>query len=120
VKIAAFFDWIDYDEDIEELKSSVSREVDVKTTFEIEELSSIMIGAEFVFIDYGAIASSGGSEVIGIERILEHLIDDNPSTQFVFVLTMGREYYKDSLFDYPNVQIVDRGPEYFDFLDKLI
>jgi len=66
---------------------------------------------DVVFIDYGGLGPDHDSDSMYMrtERLIRKCIEDFPSTQFVFILTMGPEYYDMSMFDHHNVASIDRG-----------
>jgi len=63
----------------------------------------------FALVDYGALNFIGQSGMVDhLDRFMIHTIEENPSVQFIFILTMGAEYYADEIFEFPNVKTLDR------------
>jgi hypothetical protein len=111
-KIIVFSDYIDHEEDVASIKMAAGYNhvnIDLYDTTEVYELGNLITPNSTVFIDYGALSFSGQSGMFNhIERYLKNLIENNPSVTFVYVLTMGKEFYLDEIFEYSNVYTIDR------------
>ena len=117
-RITAFFDYIDFESDVESMgvkfayafgETDPYSRVDFypcKTEKEFEE--KIRPGC-LALVDYGAISMSGNSSLAETyDKFILDKIKEYPSVIFVFILTMGREYYTDEIFEQKNVMTVDR------------
>jgi hypothetical protein len=115
MRIVAFFDYIGYNEDAEDLKLIVTnfeaeynKKPILKTTDNEEEFANLLMSNCLAIVDYGALNYVGSSGLKDhYDRFMQKLIEENPSIIFCFKLTMGRECYKDELFDHCNVITID-------------
>jgi hypothetical protein len=82
-----------------------------KDTVDPVALHEMARAGDVVFIDYGGIGGEmgGGSLFDHTERWVKKCIEERESTLFVFVLTMGPEYYSNDLFGLHNVRKIDRA-----------
>jgi hypothetical protein len=119
VKIVAFFDWVDYEEDFDHLKFFSPKSWTIVGSHRAEDLPDLIIGADYCFVDYGALSFGGqGGMFDHNERYLDHFIDDHPSVQFVFILTMTSSMYKSEFFDKSNVISISRE-HLIDFINEI-
>jgi hypothetical protein len=112
-KVVCFFDHVGYESDMEDMKTIIAycRE-ELKEDISLYVESAPHSFAEYLspgclaIIDYGALSISGVS-ISAYDRYMLKIIENNPSITFVFRLTMGKEYYADELFEFPNVSTID-------------
>jgi hypothetical protein len=116
MKIVAFFDYIGYKEDIEDIKLIIKnfeaeypdKEINLYTTDNESDFISHLSSNCLAIIDYGALNFIGQTGLKDhYDRIILNLIENNSSITFCFKLTMGKEWYKDDLFNYNNVTTID-------------
>jgi hypothetical protein len=108
VKVGAFFDYVDFDEDVAFMADHLRHTFEA--THHPDQIARIAPGTDYFFIDYGGLSGIGQSGFLdATERLVEHAIEDNPSTLFIFILTMGKEFYADSIFENTNVECWDRA-----------
>lgn len=110
-------DFIDFEEDKKEYEQIVKlfeKETGEKVYFRCTsnegEFASMLTSNSIGIIDYGALNFSGQSGLKDhYDRFMEKIISEHSSINFIFHLTMGKEYYADELFDHSNVITFDRN-----------
>lgn len=117
IKLVSFFDFVDYDSDVADIQMNVlnyNGDHDDKIQYvpcksEDEFVSNLRSGC-IALVDYGAIGCSGQSGLFEhYNKWMLKVIEEHPSIQFVYILTMGKEFYNhDELFEFPNVSTIDR------------
>jgi hypothetical protein len=116
LKVIAFFDYMGYEEDKEDLKSIVynfeleypEKKISLYVTDNESDFASHLSSGCLAIIDYGALNFSGQSGLKdSYDRFMLNIIENNPTITFCFKLTMGNEWYQDDLFQYENVTIID-------------
>lgn len=121
MKISIFFDYVDFKEDSEFFERSVNI---VREKFPEEKIVTVyssapnqfeenLLGADIAFLDFGGLDLAGSTGMFdSTKRYIVRLLEEKPSIQFVFILTMGKEWYsteEDTFWDLPNVDTVGRG-----------
>jgi hypothetical protein len=117
-RVVVFSDIIDHEDDVKSIVIAAQFndvKIDLKETTIVQDLETLATPNSTVFVDYGALSFGASGLVDHIERYIEELIINRPSVTFVYVLTMGREYYKDSIFEHLNVVTIDRSASLADY-----
>ena len=119
LKIISFFDCIDRKEDIEhldqvilkEIRKELHKEIILENAFNEIEFNNLLKPDCIAIVDYGALNFTGLSSLKdSYDRFMLKIIENNPSIDFIFLLTMGKDLYKDELFEYSNVHTLERHP----------
>jgi hypothetical protein len=129
-KCLLFFDFLDHDKDVEEFIngpigiSCKAENLDINFI----DVSSLKDNPEqqlednispncIVIVDYGALNFGSSGMKDHYDRFIENLIKEHQSVSFIFRLTMGKQWYKDEIFDYPNVYTIDTVSTIEEWLD---
>jgi hypothetical protein len=110
-KVIVFSDPVDHEDDVTSIQMAAhynDSDIDLHETTRVNDLDGMATPESIVFVDYGALSFEPTGMFDYTERHLEKVIADKQSVTFVFVLTMGKDMYKSELFDYPNVETIDR------------
>ena len=115
IKIVAYFDYVDFDDDVNYMKdviNSLSNKIkDIEIVFckNENEFDNNISSNCLAIIDYGALNFIGQSGMVDhLDRYIINKIENNPSITFIFLLTMGKGVYSDSIFEYANVKTIER------------
>jgi hypothetical protein len=118
-----FADIVDFDEDVKRLELLLEDngfKGKLKSTDVVSDLYDLPQDA-ICFVDYGAVCLGGwGSLGESITHELLHIFEDKKSVKFIFILTMGKDVYgEDDLFEFDNVDTVDRM-ELYNYIKNLL
>jgi hypothetical protein len=122
-KIVYFSDPLDHGEDMNQFAAIIKMCADDKTrevnmplvidTVNPSELNMLLTSADVCFVDYGGMSiAMGDGFSMECERWVRDAIKNHRNCKFVFILTMGRQFYSDDLFDEPNVETIERLTSY--------
>jgi hypothetical protein len=123
MKVVSFFDYLDRENDEATVRYILKDlpGVTYKGTGNEQEFEDSLVSNCVALVDYGGIGFGIGGSGLSehYDMWIEKLVKDRPSVQFIFCLTMGREYYPD-LWDLPNVHSLDKGSKFSEELIKFI
>ena len=118
IRICAFFDFQDFEEDKEYFEKALERFNDsheyavenVLVTSDVQELREKTASCDVCFIDFGGLDCGGMSGLMDSTiRTFEKLIMENENKIFVFILTMPVEFYVDEdILKQPNVMKMEK------------
>jgi hypothetical protein len=117
IRAISFFDYVDYDGDVEDLKMSlfaVEQDLGIKIEYiptdNEDSFGEKCAPGVLAFIDYGALNYGGTTGLKDhYDRFMTKTIENHTATEFIFILTMGKDAYADELFELPNVHSIARG-----------
>jgi len=112
-RVIVFSDSVDHDRDCIELfqrtRNVLGDDFDFEETTVPSRLEELIGSGDVVFVDYGGFGSGLGQSLFEeTDRQIRKIIEDRPNTNFVFVLTVGKDSYGDDVFELPNVSSIDR------------
>jgi hypothetical protein len=128
MKIVAFFDYLGFDEDKKDMELIVEnfraeypdKPISLYVTDNVEDFNNHLFSNCLAIIDYGALNFGQSGLKDSYDNFILNVIDNNPSVTFYFKLTMGKEWYKDDLFDYVNVETIDTTSSLEDWNDIIL
>jgi len=115
IKIIAYFDYVDFDDDVNYMKEVINilsnniKDIEIVFCKNENEFDKNISSNCFALIDYGALNYIGQSGMVDhLDRYMIEKIEENPSVVFIFLLTMGKENYSDDIFNFINVKTIER------------